>query len=44
MKAILLMVLFLSGMTVRAEDFKLQSGDLIFRKIAQVGLTVRLKL
>lgn len=32
MKAILLMVLFLSGMTVRADDFRLQSGDLIFQE------------
>lgn len=43
MKAILLMVLFLSGMTLCAEDFKLQSGDLIFQEDCASGTDSTIK-
>lgn len=37
MKAILLITLLLSGLTMHAEDFKLQSGDLIFQEDCASG-------
>lgn len=37
MKAILLMTLFLSGLTMHANDFKLQNGDLIFQEDCASG-------
>ena len=43
MKAILLMVLFLSGMTLCAEDFKLQRGDLIFQEDCASGTDSTIK-